>query len=244
MANHRLRGAMTAAGFTNSRLAECLSVDSKTVERWITQGRQPHPSTRAHISKLLGHEETYLWPGLLVGGRAAETSRAEVVQMWAARADVPHEVWRALMRQTNETIEILVYSGGFLVESLGFVDVVAEKARAGARIRILLGDPDSAAVRERGHAEGLPTLPQRCKSTAEYLADCLELPQVSLRIHDTPLYTSIYRFDDNMLVNTHVYGAYAARAPVQHLQRVPGGRLFTLYADSFEQVWATGRPVV
>jgi hypothetical protein len=27
-----------------------------------------------------------------------------------------------------------------------------------------------------------------------------------IRLHGTPLYNSIYRFDDDMLVNTHVYG--------------------------------------
>src|SRR6266511_5006131 len=28
----------------------------------------------------------------------------------------------------------------------------------------------------------------------------------SIRLHDTPLYNSIYRFDDELLVNVHVYG--------------------------------------
>ncbi len=67
---------------------------------------------------------------------------------------------------------------------------------------------------------------------------------VDIRTHRTPLYNSIYRFDDSMLVNTHSYGAYAARSPVQHLQRVPGGQLFDFYLDSFEAVWATGRPAL
>jgi transcriptional regulator with XRE-family HTH domain len=234
---------MIARGLTNSRLAEAVEVDPKSVERWITQDRQPHARTRAKVADVLGRGETYLWPGLLAGGRAAAASNAEFVQMWAARADVPHEVWRALMAQTHNTIEVLVYAGGFLVEALGFADLVAEKASKGATVRILLGDSDSEAVRARGREEGLPTLPQRCRSTMEYLADAVAVPRVSIRTHHTPLYASIYRFDGSMLVNTHTFGAYAARSPVQHLQEVPGGRLFSLYTQSFEQVWATGRPV-
>jgi transcriptional regulator with XRE-family HTH domain len=244
MANHRLRGAMTAHGVTNSRLAEAVGVDSKSVERWVTQDRQPHGTTRSKVAATLGRDETYLWPGLLAGRRAAAASNAEFVQMWAAREDVPHEVWRALMAQAHETLEVLVYAGGFLVETLGFADIVTAKAQQGAAIRILLGDSESEAVRARGREEGLPTLAQRCRSTMEYLADTVAIPGVSIRTHHTPLYASLYRFDGSMLVNTHTYGAYAARSPVQHLQQVPGGRLFSLYTNSFEQVWAAGRPVV
>jgi transcriptional regulator with XRE-family HTH domain len=244
VSNERLRGAILARDLTISRLASLVDVDAKSVERWVTQSRQPHPRTRAKVASALGREETYLWPGLLTGSRAAAASTSEFVQMWAARSDVPLDVWREIMRQTRETVEILVYAGGFLVETLGFADYVVEKAVEGAQVRILLGDSNSEAVRARGVEENLLTLPQRCRSTLEYLADALAIPGVSIRTHHTPLYASIYRFDGTMLVNTHTFGAYAARSPVQHLQEVPGGRLFALYTHSFEQVWATARPVV
>jgi 8-oxo-dGTP pyrophosphatase MutT (NUDIX family) len=51
---------------------------------------------------------------------------------------------------------------------------------------------------------------------------------------------SIYRFDDDMLVNAHVYGAPAAHSPVLHLRRLPGGRLVDHYQASFERVWGAG----
>lgn len=60
---------------------------------------------------------------------------------------------------------------------------------------------------------------------------------------EPPLYTSIYRFDNARLVNTHTFGAYAAKSPVQRLQRVSGGRLFSHYTDSSEAVWATAESV-
>lgn len=48
------------------------------------------------------------------------------------------------------------------------------------------------------------------------------------------LYNSVYRYDDETLVNTHLYGFPAAHAPVMHLRRLAGGTLFTSYADSFD----------
>lgn len=66
---------------------------------------------------------------------------------------------------------------------------------------------------------------------------------VQIRLHDTVLYNSIYRADDQLLVNTHVYGTAASNAPVLHLRKVAGGDMVTTYVDSFEQVWNRARPV-
>jgi hypothetical protein len=60
---------------------------------------------------------------------------------------------------------------------------------------------------------------------------------VAIRLHDTTLYNSIYRFDDEMLVNAHLYATNAYAAPVFHLRRLDGGELFANYAQSFESVW-------
>ena len=62
-----------------------------------------------------------------------------------------------------------------------------------------------------------------------------------IRLHDTPLYNSIYLFDDDMLVNTHVYGILAAYTPTLRLRRVDGAYYGT-YLESFERVWASARP--
>ncbi|MCU1641196.1 MAG: hypothetical protein JWN03_1471 [Nocardia sp.] len=244
MANERLRGAIAAANLTKTGLAEALSVNTKTVERWIIESRCPHPAMRLKVSRTLSQDETYLWPELLAGSRALTASQSELVQIWPTRSEVPHELWRSLMQQTVSQIEVLVYAGGFLVEALDFVNLVRAKAGEGTEVRILLGDANSEAVRARAREEGLPSLPQRCHSTLEYLWETTDLPHVSIRTHHTPLYNSIYRFDDSLLVNTHAYGMYAAKSPVQHLQRVPGGKLFGYYLSSFEATWATAKPAV
>jgi len=56
----------------------------------------------------------------------------------------------------------------------------------------------------------------------------------------TPLYNSIYRFDDELLVNSHVYGILAAYTPTVHIRRVDGA-FFNTYLESFERIWATTR---
>jgi hypothetical protein len=48
---------------------------------------------------------------------------------------------------------------------------------------------------------------------------------------------------DALLINNHTYAAWAARSPVQHIQRVPGGQLFDYYNDGFHRVWDTATPV-
>ena len=69
------------------------------------------------------------------------------------------------------------------------------------------------------------------------------MPGVQIRTHATVLYNSIYRFDDEMIVNPHVYGKVAAHAPALHLRRLSAGDLFTTYADSFTAVWEGATPL-
>lgn len=68
------------------------------------------------------------------------------------------------------------------------------------------------------------------------------VPGVQVRYHETTLYNSIYRFDDEMLVNMHVLGFPAPHAPVMHLRRLSGGDLFGTYADSFDRVLSASWP--
>lgn len=241
--NQRLRNALVAAGVTQPVLAERAGVEAKTVERWITQDRLPHPSTRAQVARVLNLDETYLWPALLGSEQTRAASQAELVQVWPTRNAVPGEVWRSLFRQARAQLDVLVYSGGFLIEAYDLVEVIRAKSASGVAVRILLGDSRCEAVRQRGREEGLPALAERCRSSLQYLAEVTTLPGVAIRTHQTTLYASQFRFDDSLLVNSHSYGEWAARSPVQHLRRVPGGQLFAYYDRAFDRVWATGADV-
>jgi hypothetical protein len=68
------------------------------------------------------------------------------------------------------------------------------------------------------------------------------MPPAQIRLHDTPLYNSIYRFDEEMVVNTHVYGILAAYTPCLRIRRIDGA-FFHTYVESFERVWSWSRPL-
>src|SRR5215211_1377824 len=76
-------------------------------------------------------------------------------------------------------------------------------------------------------------------SRAEQL---IGVPGIEIHLHRTTLYNSIYRADDDLLINAHMWGVNAYSAPVTHLRRLVAGSLFDTYAASFEAVWAASEP--
>jgi hypothetical protein len=242
MTNERLRARLVAVGMTTGRLADKVEVDRKTVERWIGNGRLPHPLHRSKVAVELGVEETYLWPELLDQQRTRTLSSSELVQLYPRRGDVPADLWRAVVHNAAASIDLLVYAGLFWFDSYpDLVPAMRERAAAGGRVRLTLGDPASAPVLERGAEEGTD-IAARCRMTLGLITPLLGQDGVEVRLHDTTLYTSIYRGDDVMLANAHTYGSPASHSPVLHLQRVEGGRLFEHYRQAFERVWALARP--
>ena len=61
-ANAVLREAILNAGMTPGMLAERVCVDAKTVQRWVAQGRRPHPVTRHAVACAVGRSMAELWP--------------------------------------------------------------------------------------------------------------------------------------------------------------------------------------
>ncbi|GAA0970254.1 DUF5919 domain-containing protein [Acrocarpospora macrocephala] len=244
MANERLRAALLERGVSVVELAAAIEVDPKTVERWITKGRAPYRKHRYAVSSHLGMDESYLWPEALTREQVASASESEIVTVYPHRWAVPRDTWGRLFSDAAEQIGILVYSGMFLAEDSGLVRVLGEKARTGVQIRILLGNPDSAEVAQRGVDEGIDEgMAAKVRNALVLYRPILRIDGVQIRLHSTILYNSIYRADDQLLVNTHVYGAPAANAPVLHLRRVAGGDMVTTYLESFERVWSEATPV-
>ncbi len=244
MANERLRVALLEHGTTVDALAEAVQVDAKTVERWITQGRIPYRKHRFAVAKLLGVEESYLWPDALTPAQAAAVSESEIVTVYPHRWAVPKDTWGRLFSAAREQIDVLVYSGIFIAQDTGIMRTFANRADAGVKVRILLGDPDCAEVTQRGADEGVHDGMAAQIRTALFLYRSLHQREgVEIRLHDTILYNSIYRADDQLLVNTHVYGKAASDAPVMHLRKVTGGDMVSTYTSSFEAVWNRATPV-
>src|SRR4051794_9220597 len=244
MANERLRRAIQQAGLQLEDVAEHVEIDVKTAERWITKSRLPHARNRARTAQLLGVDELELWPELADASRGC--GDGELVRLYPHRGSVPHERWYELLEATRERFDVLVHAGLFLPDGRSdLATLLRRKAQDGVRVRLLYGDPDSEAIAIRGAEEGIGDgLAARIRLALLYMREAFDEPNVTVRLHATTLYNSIYRYDDELLVNSHAYGVPAAQSPVVHLRRLPGGTLFDHYAASFERVWAISRPLV
>jgi transcriptional regulator with XRE-family HTH domain len=243
MPNERLRAALLERGLTPETLAAAIDVDAKTVERWITRDRTPYRRHRYATAAHLKMDETYLWPDALSPEQVTDASESEIIAVYPHRWTVPREEWSRLFSEAEEEIDILVYAAMFLAEDAGILRMLAKKAREGVHVRMLLADPESAAVLQRGIDERIgDSVAARIRNVLTLFAPVFACESVEVRLHDTILYNSIFRVDDDMLVNPQIYGTAASNAPVLRLRKVAGGGLVATYAESIERVWAGARP--
>jgi transcriptional regulator with XRE-family HTH domain len=235
---------MAAGGWTYADLAMKVEVDPKSVERWVNLGRTPRRSTAVLAAETLGEDVHALWPSL----RQARPARAispELVALHDQRADIPTSAFVDMLVQAHERIDVLVYAAVFLHEAYPRLnDTLKERAAEGCTIRIAIGDPDSPNVQQRGEEERFGHgIESRCRLALMHYRPLVGVPGIEVRKHGTTLYNSIYRADDQMLVNAHVWGVNAYGAPVWHLRRNGDGGMFDTYAESFNAVWATAAPI-
>ncbi|HEX2301157.1 MAG TPA: XRE family transcriptional regulator [Pseudonocardiaceae bacterium] len=243
MANERLRTALLQRGVTPAQLADAAGVDPKTVERWIG-GRIPYRRHRYLVATHLQADETYLWPDALAPADVADASESEILTIYPHRWAVPRDAWGNLFSAAEQEIGVLVYSGLFLADDTGMHALLTRKASEGVNVRFLLGDPDSPHVDTRGQDEGInEAMAAKIRNVLVLYRELRKTEGVQFRLHSTVLYNSIYRADNELLVNPHVYGAPASQAPVMHLRRVAGGSMVRTYLDSFERVWSGARPL-
>lgn len=241
--NDTLRRALADARLGEVDVASSLGVDPKTVHRWVA-GRVPQRRHRWGLADLVKRHELDLWPELGGGGPGGAVAGPEVLGTYPHRGAVPREVWRRLFASAEREIGVLVYAGLFLAEDVDLLRLFADKARAGVAVRVLLGDPDSPAVAERGAEEGIgDAIAAKIRNVIVLYRPLLAVDRVEVRLHRTVLYNSIYRADQELLVNSHLYGAAAAYAPVLHLRQHQPGDLVSTYLDSFERVWSGAVPL-
>lgn len=244
MKNERLRVTMAGGGWTFATLAEATGVDPKSVERWVNLGRTPRRATALKAAETLGEDVHALWPALRQA-RAARAVSPELVALYDQRADLPVSVFADLLAAARERIDVLVYAAVFLHEAYPRVnDLLRERAAEGCTVRVALGDADSENVQLRGKEEKFGHgIESRCRLALMHYRPLLGVPGIELRTHGTTLYNSLYRADDQVLVNAHAWGVNAYGAPVWHLRRNSAGGMFDTYAESFNAVWETARPV-
>jgi hypothetical protein len=234
--NHPLARALRGAGVNAIAVAARLSVDPKTVKRWMS-GRMPYPRHRNALARLTGWSQHDLWPDLpRPTQRAAVADEVRIV--YPHRSAVPNDAWSRLFAEAKEEINILAYSALFLAEDLAVSTLLRDKTTAGVRVRIALGKPNGVHVKDRGGEERVGDgMGARVRTALVGFRPVAEAGG-ELRLHDTVLYNSIYRADDELLINTHVYGHPASHAPVFHLRKWATDGMASTYLDSFERVWA------
>ena len=236
MLNERLCAAIKAARLDRESIAQALRVDLRTIERW-ERGRLPHPRHRFAVAELLGVSEASLWPGVAVMG---PNRSAELLGLYCHRAEVPHATWQELLEKAEHHIDLLGFALLFLPEQqAGLVPLLARKGQEGCSVRIVVADPESAAVRLRDEEEGLGgALPKRITTTLRYLRDLTEAEGVQIRLQAAPMYNSLFRFDQEMIVTPHLYGRPGYRSPAIHLRRTTEDCVFAEFQAHFESIWA------
>ncbi|MGH3633494.1 MAG: helix-turn-helix domain-containing protein [Mycobacterium sp.] len=239
MANERLAAAMQQANVTVRELATVTERDPKTVSRWLG-GRVPHPRQRYIVAKALNDEEEFLWPG---AGRKIErlaSATSEIVATYPYRSNMPRSEWWRLITSAERQIDLLGYTLYFLaLEHPELVPVLKRKCQAGCKVRAVVADPNCQHVRNRDNEEDEPiTLAARIHTTLKYFNSLYDVNGFELRHQDAPLYNSVFRFDDQMLVTPHLYATPGSSAPMIHLKRLASNGLFCRFATHLEAIWS------
>jgi transcriptional regulator with XRE-family HTH domain len=236
--NDRLDEAMVRRQLSREQVATELGVDPRTVGRWIEdRDRMPFPASRLAMARILEVPVGVLWPQVATGPQGTD----ELLALYPCRTAMPAGYVMSLLREAHQRVDVLAFAGLWLWDAVpDFGATLAAKAANGVEVRCCLGDPDGAATRIRGQEEGLGDgLGARCRIALTYAQRWLAEHPDSLRLHDTTLYASILRFDDDVLVNWHLYGAAAADSPVVHLRRADERGTAATVINSFDRAWAT-----
>jgi transcriptional regulator with XRE-family HTH domain len=234
--NENLRRAMLRARLSEEDVAARLQVDPKTVRRWL-EGRVPYLRHRWVLASLLDADEADLWPEINAAN-AARPRPAEIMAVYPHRLAMPDRAWQSLFRSAKHEIGILARTGLFLAKKPGVLDVLAERARLGVRLRICIRNLD-ASLAERASEECVDEGQVAGVREALALFGGLRENGAEIRLHRAALYSSIYRADDQLLVTQHMYGISSEREPLLYLRSAAAAAMATTYLDVFERIWAS-----
>jgi len=239
--NQRLADALVRKGLTPGQLAVEIGHNPKTVERWVSGGQVPYPRSREMLARVLDAPVALLFPELA----SSFSGTDELVGLYATRAEVPASLIMTLASEATKHIDLCAYAATWLWDSIpDFAGLLAERSAAGVEVRVCLGDPASEAVRLRGAEEGIgDSMAGRCRLAISYAAPLVSAVPDAVRLTPTTLYASIFRFDDEVLANFHLFGNAAAASPVLHLRRRSSAGMAANVLRSFEAVWAQTEPV-
>lgn len=240
--NHRLEDAIRQRGWSIQEFAQAVEVDPKTAARWVSAGRLPHPRLRQCAADTLGVPSGVLWPE----AAAAANGVAELVGLYKTRTEVSPATIQSMLAGASHNINVLAYAGLWLWDAVpNFADLLVGKLVAGVDVRVCLGDPECDTVLRRGAEEGIGSnLAARCRLAIAYSQPLAEVRSGAVRCSEATLYASILRFDDDLLVNMHLWGNPASASPVLHLRKTEDHGVAANVIRSFDRVWESAQPVL
>lgn len=166
-----------------------------------------------------------------------QASKTGVVGVWSKRGLLDNNIWIKKIEDSKENIDILGYAVAFLPDHPDFKKIIQEKYKQNCKIRILLGKPNCSSVSQRNIEEKEEgSITSRIETSLIRLNELIKTGCIEVRLHDTPLYCSIYRFDSEMLVTPHLYGVKGSAAPLFSYKNVKDG-IFQSYLKHFDDIW-------
>lgn len=229
--NEVLRRAMYDAGLTELDLSVELSVDPKTVRNWM-RGQVPHPGRRASLERLLGVEAGVVWPELDSSVRIGDRP-AELAAVYPRRDLLKLQDWLELFGRARSRIHLLTASASFLLNDAQMIRLLERKCADGVRISFALAVPNDGETRTDDSVSG------PLRETLGLVQPLARFDQFQLRLHRDVVYSSLYRADDDLIVNQHAYGVPAAESPVFHYRRSESNEIFDAYEASLETIWSS-----
>ena len=154
-------------------------------------------------------------PTLWVRTRSPRCRRARSWRCGRTAPRFPGTSWGHLFSDAEREIGVLVYCRAVLVRGRGRAEDLqgqGQFGRAGADPARRPGQPGRGRPRGR-RGRRRRAWPPRSATRWRCTGRCGRLDGVEFRFHRTMLYNSIYRADDQVLVNTHLFGVTAAHRP-------------------------------
>ncbi|MEY9861108.1 hypothetical protein ABH935_006748 [Catenulispora sp. GAS73] len=164
---------------------------------------------------------------------------------------LPARVLTELIRSSVRDIRImdtsstlLLTEGSALAASGAAFNAALDALRHGARLRVLLMAPGSAACRARAAEINRPDLEQEIRANLRWLAalarrssENLELSPdaVAVRLYDRSPTSSVYQADDTVVIGFMPYGTRSSVTP--YISAAVGHGVANFAIDQFQELW-------
>ena len=180
--------------------------------------------------------------------RAREKTTPEILDVYSRRSEVPDTVWQRLIGSARKEITLAGYTNYFFwTQQSGFDSTLKAKLRAGTKVRVLLGDPDSEVTRHREQVENAPmSLSSRINMTLDALKDFASEPNLEVRFSErnaeAHALRSVFQFDREALVCESIGNDLGHNWLTFHLKKLGDDGPFERYTQHLEILWDGARP--